>query len=176
MTHWYAVYTREGCEPKVAEILSRKNIQNYCPVVRSTKKLTNGKKVALEPLFNSYVFVKMDQNDLYKLKSIDRIISVVHWLQKPAIIKDIEIEMIIRFLNEHKNPQLEKTEVVINEMVRVIKDPIVYEARNEVFLGYNKIRLILPSLGYSMVAIVENKNERDLSKRETVLRTPTLYN
>ncbi|MBL0356561.1 MAG: hypothetical protein IPP72_06535 [Chitinophagaceae bacterium] len=31
--NWYAVYTRPYKEKKVASILSRKGIENYCPVI-----------------------------------------------------------------------------------------------------------------------------------------------
>ncbi|MCW3094268.1 MAG: NusG antitermination factor, partial [Ferruginibacter sp.] len=32
--NWYALYTRPGTEKKVANLLSRKNIENYCPLKR----------------------------------------------------------------------------------------------------------------------------------------------
>jgi transcription antitermination factor NusG len=158
MANWYVIYTRAGCETKVAEILSRKLIENYCPVVRSVKKVNNVKKLVHEPLFSSYVFVRMNTNDLPKLKSIDRIINVVYWLQKPAIIKDIEIEMIKRFLNVYKNIQLEKTEVKLNEIVKIGKEPYIDEQKKEISLNYSKVRLSLPSLGYAIVAIAETDN------------------
>lgn len=38
----------------------------------------------------------------------DGIMNFVYWLGKPAVIKDLEIDMIRRFLNEHTNVSLEK--------------------------------------------------------------------
>ena len=38
MANWYAACTLPGCETKIAEILTRKTIENYCPVVKSVKK------------------------------------------------------------------------------------------------------------------------------------------
>ncbi len=159
MANWYAVYTRPGCEKKVVEILTRKNIKSYCPLVKSLRKLNDNRKALMEPLFPTYVYVKMNENDLHKLKNINRIISVVYWLQKPVMIRDIEIEMIQRFINEHKNIQIEKTEVKINEIVRLLREePIVEKEGNNVSIVYNKVKLVLPSLGYSMIAIMENEN------------------
>jgi transcription antitermination factor NusG len=158
MANWFAVYTRPGCEKKVIEILTRKNIECYCPVVQSVRKVNENKKACLEPLFSSYVYVKMKENDLYKLKSINRIINVVYWLQKPVVIKDIEIEMIRRFINEHKNIQLEKTDVKTNEIVKITKAPVIEKEGSNVSIDYDEIRLTLPSLGYAMVTIVERRN------------------
>ncbi len=159
MANWYAVYTRPRCEKKVVEILTRKNIKSYCPLVKSLRKLNDSRKSLMEPLFPTYVYVKMNENDLHKLKNINRIISVVYWLQQPVMIRDIEIEMIQRFINEHKNIQIEKTEVKINEIVRLLREePIVEKEGNSVSIVYNKVKLVLPSLGYSMIAIIENEN------------------
>ena len=168
MANWYVVYTREGCETKVAEILTRKLIENFCPLIRSVKKINNVRKVVLEPLFTSFVFVRMNKSDLHKLKSIDRIISVVCWLQNPAIIKDIEIEMMKRFLNAYKTIDLEKTGVITNEIVKIIIEPMGEKKRNDTAVSNDKIKLLLPSIGYSMVTIVENENEKDLAKKKVV--------
>jgi transcription antitermination factor NusG len=168
MANWYVVYTREGCETKVAEILSRKLIENFCPLIRSVKKINNVRKVVLEPLFTSYVFVRMNKTDLHKLKSIDRIISVVCWLQNPAIIKDIEIEMMKRFLSAYKNIEVEKTGVITNEIVKIIIEPIGAKERKDAGMTYDKIKLLLPSLGYVMVTMVENETEKDLVKKQAV--------
>jgi hypothetical protein len=111
----------------------------------------------------------MNKTDLHKLKSIDRIISVVHWLQKPAIIKDIEIEMMKKFLSAYKEIEVEKTDVVTNEIVKIVIEPIGNTIRKDVAVSYDKIKLLLPSLGYSMLAIVENENEKDFAKKQTVL-------
>jgi transcription antitermination factor NusG len=168
MANWYVVYTRDGCETKVAEILSRKLIENFCPLIRSVKKINNVRKIVLEPLFTSFVFVRMNKNDLHKLKSIDKIISVVCWLQNPAIVKDIEIEMMKRFLNAYKTIDLEKTGVITNEIVKIIIEPMAEKKRTDTSISNDKIKLLLPSLGYSMVTVVENENEKDLAKKKVV--------
>jgi len=61
--NWYAVYTRPKWEKKVAELLSRKRIENYCPLHKSIKQWSDRKKTIFEPLFNSYVFVHVDETD-----------------------------------------------------------------------------------------------------------------
>src|SRR4051812_47816627 len=98
---WYAVYTRPRWEKKVAEILSSKKIENYCPLNKVVRQWSDRKKIVHEPLFTSYVFVHVEDGKLGKLRQIDGIINMVYWLGKPAVIRDVEIETIKRFLNDH---------------------------------------------------------------------------
>src|SRR6478609_8971676 len=105
---WHAVYTRPRWEKKVAEMLTRRKIENYCPINRVIKQWSDRKKVVHEPLFRSYVFVKIAESELACLKKTDGVISLVYWLRKPAVIRDTEIEAIRHFLGEYDSVKLER--------------------------------------------------------------------
>ena len=105
---WHAVYTRPRWEKKVAEMLTRRKIENYCPINKVVKQWSDRKKVVHEPLFRSYVFVKIAENELGYLKKTDGVISLVYWLRKPAVIRDTEIEAIRHFLDEYSSVKLER--------------------------------------------------------------------
>src|SRR6266496_2745802 len=122
---WYAVYTRPRWEKKVAEILSEKKIENYCPLNKVVRQWSDRKKVVLEPLFTSYVFVRASEKEHLEIRKVDGIINFVYWLSKPAIIRNEEIDCIKNFLNEHNNVHLEKTPVGINDIVRVTKGALM---------------------------------------------------
>src|SRR5688572_363024 len=122
---WYAVYTRVRWEKKVAEVLTKKQIQNYCPLNKVKKQWADRKKIVYEPLFTSYVFVKVSPAEHLSMIQTDGIINFVYWLGKPAVIRDFEIDMIQRFLEEHTNVILEKTSVNINDLVRVVSGPLI---------------------------------------------------
>ena len=104
---WFAVYTRPRCEKKVAEILTRKKIENYCPINKVFRQWSDRKKVVYEPLFTSYVFVRISEREITSLKQSNGIINLVYWLGKPAVIHDSEIEVIkinqIIFNDDYKN-------------------------------------------------------------------------
>jgi transcription antitermination factor NusG len=161
---WYAVYTRPRCEKKVSELLNKKGIQNYCPVNRIVKQWSDRKKVIFEPLFTSYVFVKSSEKEHIQLKQTTGVVNLVYWLNKPAVIKDVEIEIIQRFLNEHTNVKLERSQVSLNDMVRVISGPLM-EKEGQVIQVKNKtVKVILPSLGYMMTVEVEMSNLEPVMK------------
>jgi len=152
---WYAVYTRARWEKKVAEILTKKKIENYCPLNKVKRQWADRKKIVLEPLFTSYVFVRVTEKDHTQLKSTDGIVNMVHWLGKPAIIRDVEIDMIQRFLDEHQFVQLEKTPVNLNDLVRVVSGPLIEHQGHVVAVKNKTVKVVLPSLGYMMSVEVE---------------------
>ena len=152
---WYAVYTRTRCEKKVAELFTRKEIENYCPLNKVRKQWADRKKTILEPLFASYVFVNVTEKDHLQLRKTDGVVNLVYWLGKPAVIRDVEIDMIRRFLGEYQNIKLEKTSVNLNDMVRIVSGPLVDHTGQVVEVKSKTVKIVLPSLGYLMSAEVE---------------------
>src|SRR5690242_2529438 len=108
---WYAVHTRQRWEKKVASLLEKKGIEQYCPLNKVLRQWSDRKKTVLEPLFTSYVFIRVAEADHLKVKQTEGVLSLVHWLGKPAVIKEEEIEVIRQFLTEYPNVQLEKAAV-----------------------------------------------------------------
>ena len=107
MQNWYAIHTRYKCERKVTSLLSKKKIENFLPVNRIIKGNNNdSKKVVDELLFNSFVFVKIREEDIQIIKQMNDVINFVHWLGSPAIFNDFEIASINTFLNHHYNLKL----------------------------------------------------------------------
>jgi transcription antitermination factor NusG len=151
MTNWYAVYTRPRCEKKVTENLLKKKIQAYCPIINMPRQWM-GMKALQMPLFKSQVFVKINEPQLEEIKQIDGVINLVYWLGTPAIIRDIEIEMMMRFLKEHDHVQLERISVDPKAIVKISYEPLP-ELENQMTSEKQQIvKLSLPTLGYAIIA------------------------
>ena len=116
---WYAVYTKPRWEKKVAAMLLEAGIENYCPINKVTRQWSDRKKVVLEPVFKGYVFVKVEEQKKWEVKSIPGILNFVYWLGKPAVIRDEEIDVIRKFLNEFNDVQVESKGLVVNSEVRI---------------------------------------------------------
>ncbi|MFP5040998.1 UpxY family transcription antiterminator [Parasediminibacterium sp. JCM 36343] len=98
---WFALYTKPRWEKKVHEGLLKRGVDSWCPVQRIEKQWTDRKKIIEEPLFRSYVFVNIDfEPQRLKVLQTDGVLNFVHYLGKPAIIKDEEIDTIKRYLSE----------------------------------------------------------------------------
>lgn len=151
---WYAVYTRSRWEKKVTALLTNKKIENYCPLNKVTRQWSDRTKVLHEPLFTSYVFVRACHKEHLGVVQTEGIINYVNWQGKPAVIPDAEIELIKKFLQEYSNVKLDKIAVGINDTVK-IKYGLFIEQEGQVMEVHNKtVKVMLPSLGYIMLAEV----------------------
>ena len=93
----------------------------------------------------------------------DGVLNFVYWLAKPAVIKDEEIDIIKKFLNDHDNVQIEKTFVNVNDHVRVISGPLMMREGNVVEVKHKTVKVSLPTLGYTLIAEVDKQNLEKLS-------------
>ncbi|MBS1741493.1 MAG: UpxY family transcription antiterminator [Bacteroidetes bacterium] len=156
--NWYAVYTKSRCEKRVSALLTKKKVENYCPLNRLTGSSTDRKKAVLEPLFPSYVFVHITEMEMTAIRQTSDVVNFVYWLGRPAVIKDVEIESIQHFVSEHTDVQLEKTAVNVSDMVRIVSGPSMEFEGNVVSIKNNKVKVTLPSLGVMMTADVQKSN------------------
>ena len=158
VSRWYAVYTRPRWEKKVAESLTRKKIENYCPLNKVLHQWSDRKKMVLEPLFTSYVFVHISRDEQLAVRQTEGVINFVYWLRKPAIIRNEEMETIKRFLNDHTNVRLEKIEVNTNDIVKIVSGPLMLREGKVIEIMHRTVKVLLPSLGYSLIAQVDKVN------------------
>jgi transcription antitermination factor NusG len=156
---WFVIYTRSRSEKKVASALTKKNIVNYCPLNKKMKQWSDRKKIVLEALFPSYVFVFIEEEKLLSIRNIsDHIVNPVFWLGKPARIKNEEIEAIRDFLHEYTSVRLIKQSVKINDRVRIIRGPFLNHEATVSGFKNSLVSLQLPSLGYMILSEI-NKSD-----------------
>ena len=154
--NWYAVYTRPQCEKRVAALFTKKKIENFCPLSCVETQSFRKHKLVFEPLFKSYVFVYVTEAETESLKNTDGVVNLLYWLGTPAIIKDDEIAAIREFVNDHRNIKLERTLVNINDVARNF-NASSYAIEGKLVTVKNKtIKINLPSLGYTMIAKIED--------------------
>ena len=155
---WYAVYTRPRWEKKVAELLQRKGIEHYCPLNKVLRQWSDRKKLVEEPLFTSYVFIRVSEAEHLKVKQTDGVINLVYWLGRPAVIKEAEITAIKRFLSDYQNVQLERASVNVSDTVRIIQGPLLSMEGSVVEVMTHSVKVLLPSLGFTLTAQVERSH------------------
>ena len=154
--NWYAVYTKPRWEKKVASSLSKNEIEHYCPLNKVVKKWSDRKKLVEEPLFTCYVFVRINARQQAQIQQIDGIVNLVYWLGRPAIIRDDEIDLIKRFLNEHTNVKVERSSLNVNDKVKIVNGPFMEMEGNILSLNKRIVKVLLPSLQYTMSAEIQN--------------------
>lgn len=157
--NWYAVYTKPHCEKKVSLLLSKKGIENFYPVNYHKSHSFLYTKILHEPLFKSYVFVKTTRHDIINLsKKTDCILSLLYFMNEPAIIDGDEINEIKEFSKNHREIKLEKLYINLKG-VQDSSDAVTYRMDGKNLIIKNRvIKVNLPSIGYTMVAKTEDEN------------------
>ena len=156
MSHkWLALYTKPRWEKKVAQLLTQKGIESYCPLNKVRRKWSDRVKLVEEPLFKSYVFVRITDEGRTEVRMTEGVINFVYWNGKPAIVKDKEIQTIQRFLDEHENVRLEKLELQPGQQVRIIAGPLMDRDGKVVEVKNKVARVQIESLGYILVADID---------------------
>lgn len=168
---WFVLYTRPGYEKRVAELVEKRHIEVFLPLTKIHRHWNDRKKVTLQPLFNSYVFVHASEDKHSQIRHIDGVINFVHWLKSPAVIRQDEIETIKKFLLEYDIVRLEKTSINLSDRVRIVNGPLMMWEGNVVEIRTTTVKIILPSLGYALVAeISKDTPESVMSLQELKMK------
>jgi transcription antitermination factor NusG len=154
-SRWYAIYTRPRWEKKVNTLLSEKKIESYCPLNKVRRKWSDRIKTIEEPLFKSYVFVKITEEERSAVRMTNGVVNFVYWDGKPAVIKEKEIQTIRRFLDEYENVEAVKMDFEPEERVRVIAGPMMDQEGKVMELKNKTAKVCIDSLGYILIAYIE---------------------
>jgi transcription antitermination factor NusG len=156
--YWYAVYTKPRWEKKVALLLEAKGIEYYCPLNKVVKQWSDRKKIVLEPLFKSYVFVQVDEKEKWELLNINGIVNYVHWLGKPAKIKESEIDTVKKFLNEFSSVEVVDETSAINSKVKIKHGVLMNYQGILLQVSGNRASVKIESMGLQLTAFFDKKN------------------
>ncbi len=150
---WFALYTKPRWEKKVDSLLLRKEIETWCPLQKITKQWSDRKKIVEEPLFKSYVFVRVDPTERTKVLMTDGVLNFVYHVGKPAVIRDEEIELIKRFLSEDEASISIQSLEGLDENTRIkVNHGIFMDNTGTIVKGGNKkVYVKLESLGQVMI-------------------------
>lgn len=156
---WFVLYSKPRWEKKLDNALIQKGIESWCPLNKVQKQWSDRKKIVEEPLFKSYVFVRIREDEKTTVLMTPGAMQFVYYLRKPAVIKDSEIETIKHFLLEEETKIETISTTVFKEETKVrIKKGIFIDAEGTVLRsGKKKVYVLIESLGTVMV--VEFKTE-----------------
>lgn len=95
---WKVLYSKPRWEKKVDLLLKQKGIESYCPMVKKERQWADRKKIVEMPLFNSYLFVKVNPKEELLVRQTLGVVNFVYFLGKPAVIRENEIIDIKHYL------------------------------------------------------------------------------
>ncbi|MBI5370467.1 MAG: UpxY family transcription antiterminator [Sphingobacteriales bacterium] len=152
---WLAIYTRPRWEKKVNQLLAEKGFESYCPLNKVKRKWSDRIKIVEEPLFKSYVFVKLSEKDRTEVRMTSGAINFVYWNGKPAVIKEKEINAIKRFLDEYEYVEAHPVDIKVNERVMITNGTFMGQEGKVLELRHKVAKVAIDSLGYILIAHFE---------------------
>ena len=152
---WFAVYTRPRWEKKVHKLLAEKGIESYCPLNKVHRKWSDRIKIVDEPLFKSYVFVKVNEEEKTLVRMTQGVVNFIYWLGKPAIIKEKEIETIKKFLNDHHNVEVRPIDIKAGKKVMVQSGILMGKEGTVKKVLHKKVEVVIESIGFALSAYID---------------------
>jgi transcription antitermination factor NusG len=88
---WFAVQTRPRHEKVVHTQLQTKGYETFMPTYRARRRWADRVKVVVLPLFEGYVFCRLDLARSARVITTQGVIGIVSMAGAPAVIEDAEI-------------------------------------------------------------------------------------
>lgn len=124
--NWYAVYTKPRAEKKLAAALKKLGIEHYLPLLRKRKKWSDRYKWVEEPVFASYLFVRIDlEHDRLRVLKLPHAVYLVSNAGTPTPIDENGITL-LRLAVENFAGSLivrDTSQITAGESVQIIDGP-----------------------------------------------------
>jgi len=145
--NWHVVYTKPKWEKKVAERLNEIGVVTYCPLITKVSQWSDRKKIVSIPLFNSCIFVQIEEKERNRIFEVTGAVRYLFWLGKPAMVRDSEIEAIRNWLSgldvyEVSLDQWKKGDKIVLDSGPFVSQPAIIQEVKQ-----NHYILILESMG-----------------------------
>lgn len=160
---WYALYVKSRAEKKVASELDAEGIEFYLPTLRVLKQWSDRKKWVVEPLFRSYLFVRINKEDFYKVLQIYGSVKYVSFEGKAVVVPPRQIEAIRYFLDEKDPENLEyqkwekgiKVEIISGSLTGLNGELVEVKGKNRVSIEIEAInRTILIQIPKNKLRVI----------------------
>ena len=122
---WYPVYTRARAEKQAYELLLKKGIEAYLPLQKTLKQWSDRKKWVSEPLFKSYLFVRIFQKQQTEILMTKGIVRFLYHSGKIADMPDQQINEIQMLLSTEMDLEVTSDHISPGEKVVIKAGPLI---------------------------------------------------
>lgn len=157
MSKWYALYTKPRWEKKVAEALERKGIECYCPLVTEVREWSDRKKKVTSPLFRSYVFVKLPDEERPRVFEVPGTVRYLFWLGQPALIRQEEMDVLKEWLESSNAEDISVTHLKPGDEVTISNGKLKDQEGIIAEVGRRRVKIVLKNLGLTVSIRVQEK-------------------
>ena len=158
---WFAIYVKSRCEKKVHEQLDDIGVESFLPLITKVKQWSDRKKKVEEPLFRSYLFVHISDNDYYNVLNVSGVVKFISFERKAVEVPGNQITAIKRYISDTDlhDIELDNVEFKEGEMVRIksgqMKDLI---GRFVTIKGKHRVIIDIEVVGQSLPVNIARSN------------------
>ena len=153
---WYVLYTKPRTELKVAARLQEMKLEVFCPSITELRQWSDRKKKVISPLFKSYVFVNLKEQERNLVFDVPGVVRYLFWLGKPAIVRDKEIETIRKWTEDDEIEDLQIDHLTPGDKLTINSGTFKEQQAIIKEIGNKRMKLLLPSLGCTVNARIKD--------------------
>lgn len=144
---WYVIYTKPRFEKVVSEKLASAGVDVYCPLLKMKKRWSDRWKWVEEPLFRSYCFVRVEDNERDKVFTVNGVVRYLYHCGKPAVVRDGELELLKNWLCQFNHDSIESTVFNAHDKVQLKSGPLMDTKAEVLNCGGHFLILRIETLG-----------------------------
>ena len=150
--NWYVLYVKSRKEKVANDALMEAGFKTYLPLKKELRTWSQRKKWVEEPIFKSYVFVKIRKNELYDVTKVDQVVTYVRFAGEPAIVREKHLLLVKKMLINETSFEVQQGTIVVGKEISIKTGPfkgfsgIIKEIR-----GRKKFVVQLSSMGTKLV-------------------------
>ena len=149
--NWYVFYVNAKHERKVETLLIRDDYECYLPLVTTLKQWKHRKKHVEEPLFKSYIFVRIEKNQIYDVLQIPSIVTYIRFNGEPAVVPNKQIQLIAELLKNKTKFNVSTEKVKVGELITLKTGPFEgYKGVVKEIRGKKKMLVVLTSIDFTL--------------------------
>jgi transcription antitermination factor NusG len=161
--NWFALYTNPRAEKRAYAELVRKGITAYLPLQRILKLWSDRKKWVEEPLFRSYMFVRVNEKDYYEALNTPGIVRYITFEGRAVPVPQQQIDAIRYYLSEEDQPVEAFPGLSPGQAVEVMKGPLRGLCGELVEIaGRHKVKVEIEAIGQSITVTIPQSHLKNL--------------
>jgi transcription antitermination factor NusG len=162
---WFAIYTRSRNEKRVYERLVETGIDTFLPLMKVLKQWSDRKKWVEEPLFRSYIFVRITPKEYYQVLNVIGVVRYVTFEGKAVPIPPQQILAIKQFLNNEEDVRESGEVFEIGDRVEIFRGSLKGLSGDLIDMqGKQKVRVEIESIGQSIILTIPKSYLRTIRK------------
>ena len=131
----------------VADKLTKAGIEVFCPLLKRKKLWGDRWKWVEEPLFRSYCFVSLEDQNRDSVFTVPGVVRYVYHCGKPAIIREKEMNLLKSWLMQYDHDSIEATNLNVSDRIRIRSGALMDKEAEVLESKGNYALLLLEDLG-----------------------------